>query len=86
VDFRRHHPDLMEKTGKSCDKEAINRVNLIALDREIQAARRIAQGCGILAVNVMRAVAEYATYVKQACESGVDAIVVSAGCRSIFPT
>lgn len=79
VDLRRHHPDLMEQIGKSRDKEAINRVNLIALDREIQAARRIAQGCGILAVNVMRAVAEYASYVKQACESGVDAIVVGAG-------
>ena len=79
VDLRRHHPDLMEQIGKSRDKEAINRVNLIALDREIQAARRIAQGCGILAVNVMRAVAEYASYVKQACESGIDAIVVGAG-------
>ncbi|HEX7634130.1 MAG TPA: nitronate monooxygenase family protein [Noviherbaspirillum sp.] len=79
VDLRRHHPDLMEQTGKSRDKEAIDRANLVALDREIQAARRIAQGCGMLAVNVMRAVAEYASYVKQACESGVDAIVVGAG-------
>ena len=79
VDLRRHHPDLMEQTGKSRDKEMINRANLIALDREIKAAREIAQGFGIVAVNVMRAVAEYASYVKQACESGIDAIVVGAG-------
>ena len=33
----------------------------------------------MVAVNVMRAVSEYAHYVKQACESGADAVVVGAG-------
>ncbi|MGZ3253134.1 MAG: NAD(P)H-dependent flavin oxidoreductase [Burkholderiaceae bacterium] len=79
VDLRRHHKDLMEKTGRSRDKELINAVNLIALDREIAAAKAIAAGNGMIAVNIMRAVAEYATYVRQACNSGTDAIVVGAG-------
>jgi nitronate monooxygenase len=79
VDLRRHHPDLMAQTGRSRDKDAINAANLVALDREIQAARQLAQGHGMIAVNVMRAVAEYASYVRQSCESGVDAVVVGAG-------
>lgn len=79
VDLRRHHPDLMAATGKSRDKEAINQANLVALDREIQSARKLSEGRGMIAVNVMRAVAEYAAYVKQACQSGIDAVVVGAG-------
>ncbi len=79
VDLRRHHPDLMEATGKSRDKDLINRANLTALDREVKGSLAIAGGNGILAVNIMRAVSEYAAYVRQACESGVHAIVVGAG-------
>jgi nitronate monooxygenase len=83
VDLRRHHPDLMARTtnigGGDEAKAAINAANLEALDREIRAARGIAAGAGLLAVNVMRAVAEYAAYVQQACRSGIDAIVVGAG-------
>jgi nitronate monooxygenase len=60
-------------------KAAINAANLEALDREIRAARELSQGRGLLAVNVMRAVAEYAPYVRQACASGIDAVVVGAG-------
>ncbi|HJV85062.1 MAG TPA: nitronate monooxygenase family protein [Noviherbaspirillum sp.] len=79
VDLRRHHADLMAQTGKSRNKALIDRANLIALDREIKAAKAMAQNIGMVAVNVMRAVAEYAHYVKQACESGIDAVVVGAG-------
>jgi len=83
VDLRRHHPDLMARTTNigsgDAAKAAINDANLEALDREIVAARRLAAGAGLLAVNVMRAVAEYAAYVRQACASGIDAIVVGAG-------
>jgi len=79
VDLRRHHPDLMAQTGKSRNKALIDRANLIALYREIKAAKVIAEGLGMVAVNIMRAVAEYANYVKQACESGIDAVVVGAG-------
>lgn len=79
VDLRRHHPDLMTQTAKSRDKELINRTNLIALDREIRAALALADGNGLIAVNVMRAVSEYAPNVRQSCESGAGAIVVGAG-------
>lgn len=79
VDLRRHHPDLMTQTAKSRDKELINRTNLIALDREIRAALVLADGNGLIAVNVMRAVSEYAPNVRQSCESGAGAIVVGAG-------
>lgn len=79
VDLRRHHADLMEATGRSRDKHAINAANLLALDREVRAALALAGGRGMVAVNVMRAVAEYAAYVRQACESGAEAVVVGAG-------
>ena len=79
VDLRRHHADLMAQTGRSRDKAAIDAANLVALDREIRAALLLAEGRGMVAVNVMRAVAEYAAYVRQSCESGAEAIVVGAG-------
>src|SRR5512141_2883039 len=79
VDLRRHHPDLMELTKGSRDKELIDRANLEALGREVRAALAIAGGRGLVAVNVMRAVSEYADYVRSACEAGAEAIVVGAG-------
>ena len=79
VDLRRHHPDLMAKTGRLRDKAAIDAANVEALDREIRAALALAGGRGMVAVNVMRAVTEYAAYVRQSCASGAQAIVVGAG-------
>jgi nitronate monooxygenase len=79
VDLRRHHPDLMARTGTSRDKAAIDSANLVALDREIRAALAAAGGHGMIAVNVMRAVSQYAAYVRQACASGAHAVVAGAG-------
>ena len=82
VDLRRLHPDLMERTGALEGPEAkplIDQANREALAREIRRAREIAQGRGLIAVNVMRALDQYATYVQQALESGADALVVGAG-------
>jgi nitronate monooxygenase len=79
VDLRRHHADLMDSTGTSRDKAAIERANLVALDREIRAALALADGHGMIAVNIMRAVGQYADYVRQSCESGAHALVVGAG-------
>jgi len=79
VDQRRHHGDLMEKTGKSRDKDLINAANLVALDREIKQALTLSEGRGMIAVNIMRALTEYARSVRQACESGAHAVVVGAG-------
>jgi len=78
VDLRRHHPDLLAATAHAAKPE-VDAANLVALDREIAAARALAAGRGMVAVNVMRAVSEYARYVRQACASGADAIVVGAG-------
>ena len=83
VDLRRLHPDLMAQTAH-LDKEPdarqrIDAANLVALDREIRRAREIAQGRGLIAVNIMKALSAYDLYVRQALESGADAIVVGAG-------
>ncbi|NML15262.1 NAD(P)H-dependent flavin oxidoreductase [Azohydromonas caseinilytica] len=87
VDLRRHHPDLMERTegaaaraGHEAEGKAlIDAANLEALEREIKAARALSQGRGLIAINVMRAVAAYAASVKRALEAGIDAVVVGAG-------
>ncbi len=83
VDLRRLHPDLMARTAhldKEADaRERIDAANLEALDREIVRARGIAQGRGLIAVNVMKALGAYESYVRQALRSGADAIVVGAG-------
>ncbi len=82
VDLRRLHPDLMEATGHLTGRSAkpqIDAANKEALDREIRRARQLARGRGLIAVNVMRALDQYETYVHQALESGADALVVGAG-------
>lgn len=82
VDLRRLHADLMERTGAlegPAAKAQIDAANREALDREIRRARELAQGRGLIAVNVMRALDQYETYVRQALESGADALVVGAG-------
>lgn len=78
VDLRRHHPDLME-TSRHADKDVVDQANLVALDREISLAREMSRGAGLIAVNIMRALSEYASHVRQACRSGADAIVMGAG-------
>jgi len=79
IDLRVHHPDLMERTHRVKDRKIIDDANMEALDREIKAAREIAGPDGFLAVNVMRAVDRYPELVKQACESGANAIIMGAG-------
>ncbi len=83
VDLRRHHPDLMALTGtldKEPDaRERIDAANLEALARELARARALAGGRGLIAVNIMRAVSAYESYVRHALACGADAIVVGAG-------
>jgi len=85
VDLRRLHPDLMRDTGRSRDRAAIEQANLTALEREVRAARELSGGRGAIAVNVMRAVSQYPGYVRTACASGADAIVVGAGLATDLP-
>lgn len=85
VDLRRHHPDLMDNTRGKVPKEAIDVANLEALHREVSTAKKKADGQGAIAVNIMKAVSQYSAYVKQACESGADAVVVGAGLPMDLP-
>lgn len=79
IDLRRHHPDLMELTQHSKNKDEMDRANLTALDREIKSAKAIAKDAGMIAINVMKAVGLHPQLVRQSCESGADAIVMGAG-------
>lgn len=79
IDLRHHHPDLMASLAKVRSREKLEEANLVALRREIEAARAIAQGRGLIAVNVMKAVSQHADYVRTACEAGAEAIVMGAG-------
>ncbi len=85
IDLRRLHPDLMLATGRSRDKQAVEQANLTALEREIGAAREASGGRGAIAVNVMRAVSQYADYVRTSCAAGADAIVAGAGLAVDLP-
>lgn len=83
IDLRRLHPDLHARsagmTPGDATKAVIAAANQEALRREIAAARRLAAGRGLLAVNVMRAVSDYADSVRTALQAGIDAVVVGAG-------
>lgn len=79
VDLRHHHPDLMAQCKDVRNRTILDRLNLIALDREIRLARERSEGRGAIAVNVMKAVDQHPALVRQSCESGADAIVMGAG-------
>ena len=78
VDLRHLHADLVEQSQYAAGQAELDRLNLIALDREIRGALANARP-GMVAVNVMKAVASYPDYVRQACASGADAVVMGAG-------
>ena len=79
VDLRHLHEDLLAESKIDSSEEKYTRLNCIALDREIKKAKADSEGKGMIAVNVMKAVKDHAAYVRQACESGADAIVMGAG-------
>lgn len=80
VDLRHLHEDLVQESLKDgVHTEEYDRLNLIALDREVKSALQRANGRGLVSVNVMKAVDAHAKYVRQACESGAQAITMGAG-------
>lgn len=82
VDLRHLHPDLAEQTRRARGEEGkvlIEAANQEALRREIRVAKELAQGRGMIAVNVMKALSAYQDYVTTALQEGVDALVVGAG-------
>jgi nitronate monooxygenase len=85
IDLRHHHADLLELCRANPDRAMLEQANLTALAREIDSARALSEGNGMIAVNVMKAVTAYADYVRVACENGADAIVMGAGLPLICP-
>ena len=79
VDLRHLHEDLLADSKIDPTEEKYDRLNRIALDREIKTALKNSEGRGMIAVNVMKAVKDHPALVKQACESGAHAIVMGAG-------
>lgn len=79
IDLRHHHSDLIDLCRADPSHETLAGANLTALGREIAAARKLSDGNGMIAVNVMKAVSAHADYVRAACENGADAIVMGAG-------
>ncbi|MFV2028991.1 NAD(P)H-dependent flavin oxidoreductase [Neisseria sp. S1] len=79
VDLRHLHDDLLIESKINPTEEKYDKLNRIALDREIKKAKAESQGRGMIAVNVMKAVKDHQALVRQACESGADAIVMGAG-------
>ena len=79
VELRQHHADLLERSAGCRDQATLERLNLVALDREISGALALAERRGAVAVNVMKALTPYPGYVRQSCESGAHAIVMGAG-------
>lgn len=79
IDLHHHHADLVEQAHRCRSKKVLNALNVEALRREIHRALVLASGQGLVAVNVMKAVSEYAELVKVACESGAQAVVMGAG-------
>lgn len=59
--------------------------NFRAIGKEIQKAREIAKGAGIIAVNIMVASQRYEEYVKAAVKAGVDLIISGAGLPVSLP-
>lgn len=53
--------------------------NIKAAKEEVRKAREISNGNGMIAVNIMTSIINYAEYVKAAVESKVDAIICGAG-------
>ncbi len=56
-----------------------------ALRKEIQKAKEIAGGAGMVAINAMVVTTNYARAIKAACEEGIDAIISGAGVPLALP-
>lgn len=59
--------------------------NLRVLPEQIREAKKTAAGNGLVGVNIMAVTQLYETYVKTACEAGVDAIISGAGLPTNLP-
>ncbi|MBI5497025.1 MAG: nitronate monooxygenase [Deltaproteobacteria bacterium] len=72
--------DLVPRSDPRSDPHGLE-----ALRAEIKAARELAAGQGIVAVNIMMAISHYDPLVETAVDAGVDAIVTGAGLPMDLP-
>lgn len=79
VNLFRLHPDLLTESRIKPSQKKYDVLNRIALDREIKSALALSEGRGMIAVNIMKSLPDYTELVRQACESGAQAITVGAG-------
>ncbi|MGN1276360.1 MAG: NAD(P)H-dependent flavin oxidoreductase [Floccifex sp.] len=75
------HPGYLDPDFEKHSKES----NVKALFEHAQIARKISNGNGLLAVNIMVASKDYETYVKASIEAGYDAIISGAGLPLSLP-
>ncbi|MDO5547285.1 MAG: nitronate monooxygenase family protein [Eubacteriales bacterium] len=59
--------------------------NLCVLPGQIRKAKEMAEGHGMIGVNIMAVTQRYGEYVQTACEAGVDAIISGAGLPTELP-
>lgn len=59
--------------------------NLLAIKKEIEKAKKIASGAGLVGVNIMVVTQRYDDYVKAAVEAGADIIISGAGLPMNLP-
>lgn len=75
------HPGYLDEDFESNSVQA----NKKAIHYHAQKARKISQGKGLLAINIMVASRDYETYVKESIEAGYDAIISGAGLPLSLP-
>lgn len=73
--------------GYDCEgfRQAPEATNLKVLPQHIAQAKRLSEGKGMVAVNIMTATQDYENYVKTACTAGADAIISGAGLPTNLP-
>lgn len=76
------HPGYRKENFRSDSKQA----NCDAIQEEVNKARELSQGKGLLGMNIMVAGRDYAAYVKAAVQAKVDAIISGAGLPLELPS
>ena len=81
IDLRHHHHGPASNAARESrrSRHAGRSQPHRARARNPRARKALSEGRGMIAVNVMKAVSAQADYVRVACESGADAIVMGAG-------
>ena len=89
MDLRRLHPDLYKKTCNllhtAHTKKLINQANQEALIREIALGKKVSEGHGLIAVNILYALSDFDGHVEAALKGGAAVLVISSGLALHLP-